>query len=92
MPANLPSHLQDVKAYSLQIKQLAKRFLMNEEIISVQFSNLISHMITDLPEQYCAIKTNDPVEFWVYFMRNPLLQWESEIKQLISSFNTFSNS
>jgi len=90
MPANLLSRLQDVRAYSLQIKQLAKRFLMNEEIISVQFSNLISHMITDLPEQYCAIKTNDPVEFWVYFMKNPLLRWESEIKKLISVVLTLS--
>jgi hAT family C-terminal dimerisation region len=90
LPANLPSHLQDIAAYSSQIKLLAKRFHMNPETISLQFSNLIQHMVNDFPEQFCAMKTSDPVKFWVYFMKNPLLNWESEIKQLISIVLTLS--
>ena len=63
---------------------------MNSESISVQFSNLIGNIITNLPEQYCAMKTSDPVDFWMYFMKSPLIEWVGEIKQLISIVLTLS--
>ena len=90
LPANLPSHFQEVAKYSLQIKQLAARFHMNAESISVQFSNLIGNIITNLPEQYCTMKTSDPVDFWMYFMKSPLIEWVGEIKQLITIVLTLS--
>jgi hypothetical protein len=90
LPANLPSQFQQVAAYSLQIKPLASRFHMKEERIFVKFSNLIGNIITNLPEQYYTMKSSDSVDFWMYFMKSPLIEWEGEIKQLVTIILTLS--
>ena len=36
------------------------------------------------------MKASDPVDFWVYFLKSPLIQWEGDIKQLIKIVLTLS--
>ena len=35
-------------------------------------------------------EASDPVDFWVYFLKSPLIQWEGDIKQLIKIVLTLS--